>query len=156
MLWESSPNTPYGSITNIAVDMDDGGGETQALVKASTLAIPDGTTLVSASLTFYTNVATKGTISAYRMTQSWSASSTWSSFGGNGVNPGTESSSSLSFTIANPVDETFVTVDVTADVLFWLGGGLNEGWVLISNSGNGWDFDSAETSRGPELVLTYS
>merc|ERR1712157_401776 len=47
-------------------------------------------------------------------------------------------------------------VDVTADVLFWLGGGLNQGWVLISNSGDGWDFATAETDRGPKLVLTYS
>lgn len=87
-LWEKNPNTAYGSITGITVDQNDGGKRTQALVKAPSLAIPDGKTLVSASLTFYTNDVSSGTISAYRMTQSWDESSTWNSFGGDGVTPG--------------------------------------------------------------------
>jgi hypothetical protein len=136
LIRQGSPTSSGNTITDITVDLNDGGFETQALLKFASLSLPAGASLDSAELQLYTNNPTSGTISAYRMTQSWSGSSTWNSFGvgGDGVTPGVEALSTPSFTIVSPADEQFVVRDVTADVRAWLSGASNQGWAFISNS----------------------
>ena len=159
-IWAANPDTSYGDADDIGVDQDDDGFPTMALVKVPSLldSIPPGATIESATLTFYTNSASDGTVSAYRMTSAWSESSTWNDFGGDGVTLGSEASGIVSFAIVAPVDESFVANDVTADVEFWFEGGVNEGWVLINDSGDGWDFWSAEFADAtlrPQLEVAY-
>lgn len=90
------------------------------------------------------------------ITQWEDTSVTWNTFG-NGVQPdGTEAEMMTSFTIPQPVDDTLLEIDVTSDVAAWIGGAPNQGWVFIINSGDGWDFDSAETTTNPpKLTVVY-
>ncbi|MEM6350939.1 MAG: glycerophosphodiester phosphodiesterase family protein [Cyanobacteria bacterium P01_D01_bin.14] len=157
-----APDLPGDDIVDISVDLDDGGTPTQALVKFDDIALPDGATLVEASLSLYTNSASDGTISAYRMVQEWErGTATWNSFV-DGVQPdGTEAATDASFTIPQPADETLLTLDVTNDVSFWLANpDQNNGWAFLNDSGDGWDFWSSEFADEPSLVpqlsLTFS
>ena len=157
-----APDTPGGSVVDITVDLSDGGFPTQGLLQFSDITIPEGATLESATLSVYTNSSSGGTVSAFRMLQAWDDSSTWNSFGGDGVQAdGTEASSETSFTIPQPVDETLLNLDVTADVEFWLDNpDQNFGWAFTNDSGDGWDFWSSEFTDNPTLVpqltLTFS
>ena len=153
----ADPGSFRGDDTDIEVDRSDGndrglwGKTSAALVKAPSLALPAGATLINARLVFYTNDGSSNTISAYRIEESWSESSTWNDLVPLQVN------SATSFTIVAPVDEENVSVNVKDDVEFWLdSNNMNEGWVLTNNGFDGWEFDSAETRRGPRLVVRYS
>ncbi|MEO0986308.1 MAG: glycerophosphodiester phosphodiesterase family protein, partial [Cyanobacteria bacterium J06639_14] len=155
------PDTPGGDVTDISVDLDDGGFPTQALLQFNDIALPEGVTLESASLTVFTNSASGGTVSAFRMLEAWDDGSTWNSFGGDGVQAdGIEASSETSFTIPQPTDETLLTIDVTEDLEFWLANpDQNFGWVFTNDSGDGWDFNSSESGDPalvPQLTLTFS
>ncbi|MEO1350363.1 MAG: glycerophosphodiester phosphodiesterase family protein [Cyanobacteria bacterium J06635_15] len=156
------PDTPGGDVVDITVDLDDGGTPTQALLQFNDLAgVPDGATLESAFLTVYTNSDSDGTVSAFRMLQAWDDSSTWNSFGGDGVqSDDLEASSVASFTIPQPADETLLNIDVTEDLEFWLANpDQNFGWAFTNDSGDGWDFWSSEfedPALVPQLTLNFS
>ncbi|KAL7565131.1 hypothetical protein ACA910_021512 [Epithemia clementina (nom. ined.)] len=157
-IWQVSPSTNYVGTSLITVDQNDRGGVAQALIQFPGLGIPAGTRLVSASLAMHCSNNSPGTVSAYRMFQSWSAADvTWNTFGSNGVaNDGAEAASTASFTFVEPPGSGLVTADVTADVTAWLSGSPNYGWVLINDSNDGWDFDTAETKQGPTLTVFYA
>lgn len=156
-----APDTPGGDETDISVDLNDGGTPTQALLQFNNFSIPEGATLESATLTVFTNSASDGNISAFRMLQDWNNDSTWNSFGGDGVQAdGTEAATDASFIIEQPVDETLLSIDVTEDIAFWLENpDQNQGWVFLNDSGDGWDFNSSESDDPalvPQLTLNFS
>ena len=156
-----APDTPGGDETDITVDLDDDGFPTQALLQFNDFSLPEGLTLESASLTVFTNSSSGGTVSAFRMLEAWDDSSTWNSFGGDGVQAdGVEAASETSFTIPQPVDDTLLTIDVTEDIAFWLANpDQNFGWVFTNDSGDGWDFNSSESDNPalvPQLTLNFS
>ena len=156
---EDQPNSPGGDETDISVDQQDP-DETQALIEFTDFSIPEGTTLDSATVTFFTNSASDGPISLYRMLQDWNNDSTWADFGGDGVQAdGVEAVEEASATFLNPVDDSFLSLDVTEDVQFWLENpDQNNGWIILNASGDGWDFDSSESSldQVPQLTLEFS
>lgn len=85
MLWKANPNTNYGNLRDITVDLSDGGQPTQALLKIP-FALPTGAVVSAATLRIYTNNPTSGSVTAFRMIQPWSENSvTWNDFGSNGV-----------------------------------------------------------------------
>ncbi|NEQ52518.1 MAG: DNRLRE domain-containing protein, partial [Leptolyngbya sp. SIO3F4] len=156
----ASPDTPGGDEDDISIDLDDGGAPTQALLRFNDLSIPDGATLTGATLTVYTNSASDGNISAFRMLQDWDNDSTWNSFGGDGIQAdGTEAATAASFVVSQPVDETLLSIDVTEDVAFWLENpDQSLGWGFINDSGDGWDFWSSEfedPALVPQLTLQF-
>jgi len=157
----ATPDTPGGDVDDISVDLDDDGLPTQGLLRFEDLEIPEGATLTNATLQVFTNSASDGTISAFQMIQDWDDSSTWNSFGGDGVQAdGVEAASTASFTISQPADDTLLELDVTADVQAWLDNpDQNQGWVFLNDSGDGWDFWSSEFAGDPalrpQLSLTF-
>lgn len=149
-IWRGNPDTSYGSLTTITVDQNDDGTPTRGLIKFNGLSISGGESLFSATLRINSVGSSPGTISAYRMIDSWSDSSTWNQLS-NG-NPSRESTAS--FTIPSPASGTVLEFDVTADVQSWLSSPTtNQGWIFINDSTNGWDFTSAESTNPPDLVL---
>ena len=158
-IWQVRPNLNFGSLEDITVDKNDGGGEAMALLQFPGLddEIPVGAFLVSATLEIHCNNYSPGTVSAYRMFVAWIDSNVkWNTFGGNGIaNDGIEASAVASFSFVEPPGSGVVTADVTSDVRLWLSGTPNHGWVLINNVNDGWDFDSAETGNGPRLLVEW-
>jgi hypothetical protein len=159
-LVENEPDTPGGDVVDISVDQEDDGGRTQALLEFTDFSIPEGATLEGATLKIFTNNPTSGPVSAYRMLEDWGNDSTWADFDGNGVQPnGVEAAEEASATFFNPDDNAFVNLDVTEDIQFWLENpDQNNGWILINDSTDGWDFDSSESLSQlvPQLVLEFS
>ncbi|MEO1480026.1 MAG: DNRLRE domain-containing protein, partial [Bacteroidota bacterium] len=136
------PNDNLGNAPAITVDLSDG-GVTQGLLKFDLTGILGAT---KATLELFTTSPTSGTISAYRMLQSWKEDSTWNTFGFNGVqNNGVQAALEPSFTFSQPRGGELLKLDVSEDVQFWTNGGVNEGWVFISDSNDGWDFMSAQS-----------
>ncbi|MEM6253561.1 MAG: glycerophosphodiester phosphodiesterase family protein [Cyanobacteria bacterium P01_D01_bin.156] len=154
----SAPDAPGGDVVDISVDLNDGGAPTNGLLRFNNIVLPEGATLESASLSVYTNSASDGTISAFQMLQAWDDSSTWNSFGGDGIQAdGVEAATETSFTLEQPTDETLLNIDVTADVEAWLANpDSNQGWVFLNDSGDGWDFWSSEFTDDPALVPQLS
>lgn len=159
-LWAKNPNTSYASVTSISVDRDDGGFVSQALVKFDVSSIPSGATVTSATIRFYTNNRSRGQVKASKMKVNWSGTSTWSTFGGNGVQAdGTEAESTQSFAFTPSTNGVYVSANVSTDVQsFVTNASTNYGWLLTINSTDGWDFDATENSskRGPLLTVTYT
>ena len=154
----AAPDVAGGDVVDITVDLNDGGAPTQGLLRFDDITLPEGTTLESATLQVFTNSASGGTVSAFRMIQAWDDNSTWNTFGGNGVDADdVEAASTTSFTIPQPTDETLLQLDVTSDVAFWLANpDQNQGWVFQNDSGDGWDFWSSEFDNAdlvPQLIL---
>jgi hypothetical protein len=57
-----------------------------------------------------------------------------------------------------PTLNSLVSFDVTATMIAWMSdAGANNGWLLLSDSTNGWRFDSSESAGGlrPMLEITY-
>ena len=100
MLWLANPNTNYGNLQDITVDLEDGGQPAQALIKIP-FALPMGAVVSSASLRIHTNNPTSGTVTAFRMIQSWSENSvTWNDFGSDGVSTNDSEARSVSGQLA--------------------------------------------------------
>ncbi|MEO1687951.1 MAG: DNRLRE domain-containing protein [Pseudomonadota bacterium] len=153
-IWGAEPTASFGAVEDITVDALDGGAETQGLLKFEDFTLPQGAEVVSASLTLYTNNPTSGTISFHTLLTPFSGTSTWNSFGGDGVQADDgEAASQVGGTLANPLDERFVAVYITEIVRHWQMQPEVFGLVMLSDSSNGWDFDSAETARGPTLTV---
>ena len=156
----SDPNESFGNLPTVSANAADGGGfESQGLVKFQSLltdVTPSLASAVSYFLTiFCTDPSTTFSIVGYRMMASWNESSTWNAFGSNGIIPGIEASSTPSFSVPQPVNGS-VSVDVTKDVLAWLGGAMNQGWVFINSNANRWEFASSESESGPALSARAS
>jgi hypothetical protein len=158
-------DTAGSSESDITVDLEDG-GVTQALVKINDLtALPVPSFAIDflrAELVVYTNSASDGNIFAYRMIQEWGPTTAWSDFeGNNGAQPdGVVAESTPSLVLNAPRSDRFVTFDITSDVELWSSNpSMNQGWVFINDSGDGWDFYSTEYENGfqrPTFRMVYS
>lgn len=146
-----SPNTSYGSSTSIVVDQSTGGGVAQGLIKFDLSGLPSGASVISANLeVFQFDPSSSGAnVYGYRMFQTWSESSTWNSLGGGVSTNGSEAASTPSFSVPSPNINGLKSIDVTDDVVAWVTGSANQGWVLISTSTNGWDMRSSESTQNP-------
>ncbi len=162
-------NVTANNATNVdlQVDLDDGAGDptTQTLIRFDDLfgtgpgQIPYGSYITSASLTVnVNNVSDPGaTIGLHAMLSSWTDTSNWSSLSGGVSTNGVEAAVTADSVLASPAATGSVTFTGLASRLqSWVSGGsANQGWVVVSNSTNGWDFDSSESANKPLLSVSY-
>ena len=127
-----------GNRGRIVVDRRTTLGEARALIKFPEINtnIPNGATITSAQLRFFTKnpTSTAGTILGYSMSAVWDNNSNWAAVNG-GVDLTTKNlRSSFSFTPSTDEENVFVNVSPT-EVQAWLDGSTsNEGWVMVSDS----------------------
>jgi hypothetical protein len=161
---QGDPTLSFGSATSVRVDLLFNGGDVQGLLRFDGLfgalpgQIPLGSTINSAVLTLnVTNSTLDGIISVYRMTTTWSESSTWNSLVA-GVQIGSETAASAD--AAQAVTLTGATTfDVLASLQAWSSGASNFGWVIFNSSTDGIAFDSSETGTAalrPLLAVDYT
>ena len=161
-----------GGSTSINVDLDVTGGlEAQGLIRFDNLfgsgpgQIPYGSTINSASLTIEVTGASSidANIRLHKMLVNWDqSSSTWNSMstGGGGLQSGSEYIATATSTL--PAPDTMGPKDfagLAADLQSWSDGGSNYGWAILTDTDNGWDFESSEnvaTGIRPELTVDYT
>mmetsp|Transcript_17816 Transcript_17816/g.71463 ORF Transcript_17816/g.71463 Transcript_17816/m.71463 type:complete len:491 (-) Transcript_17816:248-1720(-) len=137
-------------------------GVSQGLVKfdlASIARIPAIAPLHDAKLEVLTAVfpttpdTFSGTVRAYPMLRDWNASATWTTFGGDGIQPdGVEASTVASFQVSEAGWAVVEIIDVTADVRRWLDGEPNHGWVLIIDQNPGFVFTAVASGLWPPVL----
>ena len=167
-LQNDNPATSFGNATSISVDLQNGSLESQVLIQFANLfgtgprQIPIGSVINSASLTLNVfDTADSGTtIWLHRMLATWNESSTWNSLT-NGIqrnNIEAASAADSTMTLAEYTGpQTFYGLKSTVQA--WADGGANNGWVIVTNSIDGWDFYSSEdgtASRRPVLTISYT
>ncbi len=164
------PTTDKGSDVDVAVDLDDGAGDAtvQGLIRFDSIfgsaadQIPSGATITSAQLRLNVNNPSIGsaTIGLHQMLVNWTDSSTWNSLSSGVSTNGVEAASAADATISDPTATGSVTVSgLESTVQAWLDGDSeNYGWVIVSDSDNGWDFDSSDSLTAglrPQLLVSY-
>ena len=165
---EDTPTTSYGSQTTVEVDLQNSGlGEEQAIIRFDNLfgsgagQIPLGSTIISATLTLDGADTSQdtATISLHRMLATWSESSTWNSLTGGISTDDVEAASIADAVIPNPeIIETKVLTGLESTVQAWSDGATNHGWMLKSDSADGWFFTSSEDFNiglRPKLTVEY-
>lgn len=163
---EGDPSLDFGSAAGVRVDLFFAGGDVQGLIRFDNLfgslpdQIPLGSTINSAVLTldvFNSSNVPIGTLSLYRMTTSWSETSTWDSLV-SGVQAGSETAASPddAHTAENIAPTDF---DVLASLQAWSGGAGNFGWAIFNSGTDGIEFRSSEyatvTAR-PRLAVDFT
>jgi hypothetical protein len=122
--------------------------------------LPAGTVVTAAELRFRITSSSNGPVGLYRMLQPWDAGSSWSSFGGDGIQAdGIEAVASADELKINLRGNTFTTYDVTASVRAWADGAANRGWLILNESGDGWDIATelhTDMELRPRLTVFYS
>jgi len=123
--------------------------------------IPDGATIVSASLTLnITNPSADGA-HLHRMIRTWSDTDTWNSLTAGVSLDGVEAVASSDVnSLYNGTVPAVHVIDVTSSVAAWAAGGANRGWVLVtpSTGSDSWQFDSSEATtvaNRPQLSVRY-
>ena len=154
-LRSDSPDTEAGESSLILVELE-ADFEAQALISFELPEFAADSSIRKSILEVLTISPTVGTITGWRMLQPWDDSAVWSQFGGDGVQPdGVEAASTPSFTLVFPRGSEVAVLDVSADVALWLSGEPNYGWVLTSDSSDGWTFNAADSDYLlPTLFLT--
>ncbi len=121
--------------------------------------IPDGSEIVSASVTInVTNISADGA-ELHRMLVPWSGTATWNSLAAGVQNDGVEAVATYDAkTTYNTLGVW--TFDVTQSLAAWSAGAANLGWAWLPPAGtsDSWQFDSSEGSTAanrPKLSVTY-
>lgn len=165
-----APDTPQGAVASLGAQRSATGVEKQVLLKFENLfgsgagQIPAGSTIVSASLSFWVGQAASSTspINLHRMAIPWNAATaTWNSFSGNGA-PGiqfdnVEAAAAPDVAVTNPASDGYVIISgLAAVVQSWAVAGSNFGWVFSpGGQSSNWSMDSSESATtGHRPVLT--
>ncbi len=164
-LSEGQPTTSYAGASTITVDLDQSGGETQGLIRFDNIfgsgpgQIPFGYTINSATLTLEAVDGAFANIDLHRMLVNWNETDTWNLMT-NGLQSGTEYQASADGSVPSPLSTgTKVITGLEATVQAWAYGATNHGWAFITNSTDGWDFNSSEfgtVALRPVLTVDYS
>jgi len=160
---EASPEEEHGSDGALRIDSDTPGGSgnaAQALLRFDAIfgsqpgQLPPGIEIERAWLELETTNTGDGA-AVYRMLEPWGELATWSSFGGDGVQPGVETLSVPQSDVDGSVDS--VEIDVTESLAAWSQEpGSNNGWAFLPLGGDGWQFASADNGGAPpRLVVEY-
>ena len=197
---KTSPRRTHGTNTKIVSDGDDdlGTAETQAqevqgLIRFNNLflsgggasriggPIPDGATILSATLTVHTGTASDDSSASefrlHRMIATWDESATWNSLATSGVGIARDNLEAATTPTAIASGGNInvlggvVTFDVTADMQLWSSDNALSlrGWLIhpdsvelggntVSGQTDGWWFDSSEAAtpaNRPMLIVTY-
>jgi hypothetical protein len=124
--------------------------------------LSEGAAITGATLRFRTASSTDGPVGLHRMLQTWNGDGTWNSFGGDGVQADAlEAASAADDSKPNLQGGTFSTFDVTSSLQAWAEGEENNGWLILNQSGDGWDiatdlYSGTDFSdRRPRLTVYY-
>jgi hypothetical protein len=161
-LEENAPSALRAASTSLNVDLDDPSGtglETQALLRfedvfgAGAGQVPPGAPITAAWLDLTTTNSGAGA-AIHRMSADWDDGASWASFGGDGLQAGTEAEAAPDATV--PGSGTPLRADVTASLAAWSQDPCeSRGWAFLSLGTDGWDFDSAEGTVPPRLTVEY-
>jgi|GEM_PF-933888 len=163
----ASPDTPFAA-EELSFDQgtnDYGGpGAADGLIRFDGLldALPANTVVTAAELRFWTTSSTTGPVGLHRMLAPWDSGSTWNDFV-DGVQADDREAAALpEESKVNLQGEVYATYDVTASVRAWAAGAANAGWLILNQSGDGWDIATERYSgtdfqnRRPRLSVFYS
>jgi len=166
-IMESNPTNSYGGEDWAEWDNDDPSGQGKSnfgLIRFEDIfsseggPIPDGATIVSATLTYYVqNEGNEADVNEVAI--DWAESVTYNGFGGTaGVQPA-DYGTSLGTTSGSSSTGS-KTIDVTASLTVWSSDpSANHGWVFRPTDTNGVEFRSSEHATAgdrPLLTVTYS
>lgn len=155
----------------VTVDASDGGGVSQGLLRFGKIfasedgPIPIGSTILSARLTLtHGNGATPDgdLVNVHRMLVPWDESTaTYNSFVAGVSADGVEAVASPDFVInsAGITVGAKLTFDVAKSLQAWANGAANYGWAMIPTGGNGYRWDTSESTVAgsqPRLDVLYS
>jgi hypothetical protein len=111
--------------------------------------VPAGSTIVSATLELNVTNTGKGQL-IYQVTEGWTESGvTWNSFAIPGA-PGTKGSG-----IAFVTRIGVIVINITSIVQNWVSGDSNIGLLIRSDSTDGADYRSSESTTPPKLTVTF-
>jgi hypothetical protein len=175
MIKESAPNTASGGATELFADGDDPsttGKDDAILLKWYVGAIPAGSTVTGASITFHVTDFTNSTgYSIYEMKSAWTeGGATWNNYksGTSWQIPGAEGSNDRGSTVLGTVNPTATgtfTVNLNQNGLAVIQNCINDsatnhGLIIANGStNNGLGISSSEASteaNRPELTITYT
>ena len=126
--------------------------------------IPFGATITSASLTVNVSNSSDGmaTITLHRMFVPWSDSDTWNTLGGGVQADDTEAAVIPDSVLVDPSSlgsENFDGPGLVATLQAWSNGETNEGWVILNDDNNDWEFTSSNSTLlfffRPRLSVTF-
>lgn len=175
------PDLPAGSDLSISIDQADRDPTVsgsplvplQGLIRFDDIfgngtgQIPFGSQIYSAFLTLNVTNTTASTtqLPFYRMLQDWSQdTATWDNPNSSitfGVTPDdVEASSVPDGMVPTPNSLGKINIPLSIQTLqAWAAGGNNYGWLITSNSSDGWDFSSSEAfneQNRPKLTVVYT
>jgi hypothetical protein len=172
-LFSWGPNDTFGSDIAFSVDQSDQDLPTQGLVRFNDVfgsglgQVPQSATIHGGVLTFFVTSSSdfNARIRFYEMLQDWNEdSATWANVNStitNGVTPDdVEARSVPDFQVPNPSATDLIDMIIPAETLqAWANGASNFGWMLNSDSGDGWDFLTREVTNPllrPKLSVIYT
>ena len=137
------------------------------IVGAGVGQIPQGSTINSVTLTLTITAQstfTNPTFSIYRMLESWSDTTTWSTMGGGGGVDGSEARLTADVTLAESGNKTYTvgsTAALVASVQAWVNDpASNQGWYIFNDDyGSRVGFASSEVgtvSQRPKLTVDFT
>lgn len=165
-IWALAPTTILNSNPQVTVDENNGGAESQVLMRFDGIfgegenQIPLGSSIGSARLEV--GAFDQGdTVHLHRMLVPFGKAPTW-----NKMISGVSADDLESLRVT----ETFtfgkisaaassVRFEVTETVQAWSNGAKNHGWVFTNTGGNGWDFYSSDfdkVAQRPRLIVKFS
>lgn len=166
-IWDTNPNTAYGSDVSMVVDTAVGleSDQRKALLKFDISDIPAGALVVAAYVELYINTEGQG-YKFHKMLVPWTESSTYNSLAGGIDNDGTDAAIAADCQNGVNLDTVVATVrnnmnaSGMATVQSWITNpGANYGWMIeqiTSATGDGVQFDTCQSvtaSRRPKLVV---
>jgi hypothetical protein len=166
-----APPPPQATDASISVDLDNGGQQSQALIRFDDIIgngtgqIPKGATVTAAKLTLYVSSAGGSRILVHRVLCDWDATNlTWDTvkLGGNtdGGIQADNKEAAAPFTTIDATKKGDCDIDILPVVKLWVSGAeKNFGLAFTCDSTNGWDFDSSETiaaDKRPTLTITFA
>ncbi len=171
-LAQDTPTSNHGAATTLRADGDDGSGkDTYALLRWTSLTIPAGSTVKSATLTLTVTNPTDGTYELYALKRDWSQSqSNWNSYktGDNWETSGAKGASDRGATVVGTVTapstgQCTITLNAAGIALVqsWVDDPSTNNGLIIADPtvSDGLVFDSRETataSNRPKLTITYA
>jgi hypothetical protein len=162
---------PKPNERSISVDLDNGGQQSQALIRFSDIIgigpgkVPEGATVTAAKLTFHAKSAGGAHVFVHRMLTDWDGVNiSWDTakLGGNadGGIQADNKEAAAPFTAFDSTRKGDIEIDILPVAKLWVAGAAkNFGLALTCDSANGWDFDSSEAEAvesRPLLTITYT
>jgi choice-of-anchor B domain-containing protein len=161
-LHQINPNTNYGSATSLKADLENTGGQVQALIRfsdifgASSNQIPIyAPQIISATLQLQVTNA-GNSLSLHRLRQTWQDSATWNSWT-NGIQTNGIEAVATADAVTGSVSVGLLSIDVRTSLQAWLADpSTNLGWVILNSGTDGVDVDSAQGTVKPRLTVVYA